>query len=1442
MQRLPQQKGHKTSVLPPLPTLPMMQSDTVNVINNFTPRHNLCLEILIRGCVESFVEFFNLTKEVDRMDSAAEKLVSEKTGTVPLEEQMNQALFENLEFLKEQLCEAEMATRQGRLDDVFVANRNIAQFFEGCNNYVNAIRFHTKCHQTAQQSGNMTHQVEVSLSIGAAYEQYELQQASSLSSLSPEGHDEIDLDGAGAAPSSKAPTQSPTQSRLLHLLEQAMHFYEEHLHRAQVAQSPDGVVMNGRVCLVRIYEAMASMLEALNPPEPLTAAEEARLQAEAGPAGLPSSTAARGALPKIVEYLQKCQQAAHHNRATAPQEGSSWPPLARLCVSGAHAGATGVPFNVHAHLCDAALALHRLGLCYEQLGDLHQSIECQKQYLQMCIASRDEAGAGVACQSLAKAHQALGDYPNAIKYLQTHLTLSSHPAEAKEGPSVPGEGDASPAAVVDVADAAAARVEKDESDMADMDGIHAAQVREACSSLGAILHRQGQYGEAVRCFEHNFDISRTQAQRMAEASEKRRMLVALAATSSTPLVGVLASLRQGAAKADAPALAGTSRNLAASFAAVVPSPHRLPSHSHTPHTAAIIDKARVNLGIAKANRSLAAFMAAVQRGDAPAAGTARALAAAPEEDSGAPAKPGPLGLLASLMKSDEARGPIPRSRVRAKKGGPRLDILPLGAAGPAGTMMDTPVVLRLCDLDPAVQVTLRTSFADDDNRLWRSTARFITDGKGCVNLSTAAPLGEDSTYRGGDPMGIFWSMVPADGHAAAVHTLQLPSPGASRPPTAPDGLADPQQPATQRSQLSTQRSGALTGRRSGSPGPATETSLSDVPEGGEPEGVGVPAEGAEPSPGHPKTLLRALCALQPLRVQVEVEVARAVVAQCTLLRHWVISPALLHQQWVTHLKAIQADQPAGRSEAGSPAPALPPLPGGMIPAAQQPAASAAAAAAAAAALTNVPVPLQAVEQYDLPPAAIGAPIWARVFLPAAPPAPLAVPPCPEDEPEPSGGEETERPRASRAALSSAHNSTRSARNSVTARSGRRSERSDNESDEERPAPRGRSPTTTERGRSARARSGRSSRSQGPRDNPEGAPLVLVLAAGGSGSCRDGGFAWAVHVAGGRPARDPRQPGDVQPQPRAPEAAEAAPEASPRLEPTDPADPVTAPPPTAAAPPAAPGTPLAPNADGVAPYRFALPAKLQMVALEGVHAVLSYLKRTAPYEERINFCGPDRGVAVVGISRGAEAALLLAGMYPQEIRRVVAIVPPCVVFEAPTRTSPAPAEATSPWTRRDEEVPFLPVRFADVYFQSPDPYAIPHSAYYEDTLKQASPDDLDQAAIRVEQINGPLLLISAGADQEWPSKEMAAQLVRRLEKTATRRTRAGASASSGRRHRGPALSWQHHCLERCGHDICPPNMPANTSAPSVQHPEDRAGHAQGEREAWRLVGEFLGLRY
>ena len=110
----------------------------------------------------------------------------------------------------------------------------------------------------------------------------------------------------------------------------------------------------------------------------------------------------------------------------------------------------------------------------------------------------------------------------------------------------------------------------------------------------------------------------------------------------------------------------------------------------------------------------------------------------------------------------------------------------------------------------------------------------------------------------------------------------------------------------------------------------------------------------------------------------------------------------------------------------------------------------------------------------------------------------------------------------------------------------------------------------------------------------------------------------------------------------------------------------------------------------------------------------------------------RHVAVMGVSRGGEAALLIGATYPRLVHGVVALVPSNVV-------NPALDGRTAAWTLRGRPVP--QIRVED--FGDPDPVRTP------------------QAVIRAERIAGPVLTASGGVDALWPSYDYAEAVHRRL---------------------------------------------------------------------------------
>ena len=155
-----------------------------------------------------------------------------------------------------------------------------------------------------------------------------------------------------------------------------------------------------------------------------------------------------------------------------------------------------------------------------------------------------------------------------------------------------------------------------------------------------------------------------------------------------------------------------------------------------------------------------------------------------------------------------------------------------------------------------------------------------------------------------------------------------------------------------------------------------------------------------------------------------------------------------------------------------------------------------------------------------------------------------------------------------------------------------------------------------------------------------------------------------------------------------------------------------------------------------------PEKLDRISLDGVHAAI--LK--AAQDPRVD----GRCIAIVGGSRGAELALLLASHYP-DIKAVVAIVPGSAVFPALTDAMTTPG-----FSFHDQSLPFVPMTWG----ATPDLLVGNLRGAFETIMRDEAA--MQHAAIAVEKINGPVQFVSASRDEMWPSKEMADAMMLRLE--------------------------------------------------------------------------------
>ncbi|GAA6151793.1 acyl-CoA thioester hydrolase/BAAT C-terminal domain-containing protein [Pseudoteredinibacter isoporae] len=151
----------------------------------------------------------------------------------------------------------------------------------------------------------------------------------------------------------------------------------------------------------------------------------------------------------------------------------------------------------------------------------------------------------------------------------------------------------------------------------------------------------------------------------------------------------------------------------------------------------------------------------------------------------------------------------------------------------------------------------------------------------------------------------------------------------------------------------------------------------------------------------------------------------------------------------------------------------------------------------------------------------------------------------------------------------------------------------------------------------------------------------------------------------------------------------------------------------------------------------LPKQLEAIPLEYFEPAKTWLLQKNNANE----------LAVVGWSKGAEAALLLSTM-DERIRKVVAIAPSHVVW--PGIIPGLERAPLSSWTLGDKNLAFVP------YQASADIRSL--RDLYENSLKNTQA--VEKAKIEIENSKADLLLFSGGEDSVWPANSMAQEICKR----------------------------------------------------------------------------------
>ncbi len=165
--------------------------------------------------------------------------------------------------------------------------------------------------------------------------------------------------------------------------------------------------------------------------------------------------------------------------------------------------------------------------------------------------------------------------------------------------------------------------------------------------------------------------------------------------------------------------------------------------------------------------------------------------------------------------------------------------------------------------------------------------------------------------------------------------------------------------------------------------------------------------------------------------------------------------------------------------------------------------------------------------------------------------------------------------------------------------------------------------------------------------------------------------------------------------------------------------------------------------------FGLPGLPENLSRIEIDPIIETIKKYKNRKDVVANC-----VGVVGGSKGGELVLLL-GSLSKEINLVASITPSHVAFEA----GKVSLLHHSSWMYHKEEIPFVPYpHFSPSTFKG-----IFSNQYLDMHIEALSDKEVeDQARIKVENINGPVFLLSAKFDEVWPSQYMAEQVIKRLE--------------------------------------------------------------------------------
>lgn len=225
--------------------------------------------------------------------------------------------------------------------------------------------------------------------------------------------------------------------------------------------------------------------------------------------------------------------------------------------------------------------------------------------------------------------------------------------------------------------------------------------------------------------------------------------------------------------------------------------------------------------------------------------------------------------------------------------------------------------------------------------------------------------------------------------------------------------------------------------------------------------------------------------------------------------------------------------------------------------------------------------------------------------------------------------------------------------------------------------------------------------------------------------------------------------------------------------------------------------------------------------EGVNIDIEYFERAL---KKLRSLIGDHPLCIWGVSKGAEAVLLIAAHFPDLVDGVIAWMPGDMVtggVSAKNLTQPMWRLNGRALDYVNEAIPSL----ADMQ-NSDDPHGVSLRRLILPIL--AKEENYERFAIPVDRITCPVFLVTASADEEWPCDIMAERIVKRM------------------RASGPEQRVEHFCAQGAGHHLGLPHD-VTTYRTKIWHPVAKflirsggtpALTARAAPSAWRRTIEFM----